>query len=238
MVFTCAVFMELVSGAYSVDILQPNKRRIKNVDDMNFIPLKNRFLEGMQKLLVVDNFDSFTYNLIHLVEMIGVDFEVRRNSNLGQLDLDLFSHLIIGPGPGLPSESGDLMKLLDSWPISKPILGVCLGMQAMLQREGGELQNLSPVFHGAQSDVFQRKIGVGIFKELPQSFKVGRYHSWGFSAKAVPNSYQTIVTDAEDLVMAVKHTGLDWYGVQFHPESIMTEHGLKLLTAFVQTKSQ
>jgi anthranilate synthase component II len=195
-------------------------------------------MDNKQKLLVVDNFDSFTYNLIHMVEMIGVDFEVHRNSHLLQLDLLQYSHLLIGPGPGVPIDSGELMPLLNSWPINKPILGVCLGMQAILQRDGAKMENLSPVQHGAQTEVRQQKNGQGIFKELPERFKVGRYHSWGFATDSIPNTYNTIVMDLEDLVLAVKHTECDWYGVQFHPESIMTEYGLELLTAFVQTKSQ
>ena len=182
-------------------------------------------------ILVVDNFDSFTFNLVHLIEKIDETHFVCRNDELSELDLTAFTHLLIGPGPGLPNEAGQLMEIISRWEETKPLLGICLGMQAMLEREGGEIQNLHPVHHGSQETVHVINSNV-IFEGIPNKFQAGRYHSWAFCKDNVPSTYNIIAEDDSGIVMTVEHKSIPWYGIQFHPESIMTEFGLEMMRNF------
>jgi len=187
------------------------------------------------QILVIDNFDSFTYNLVHLIEALDCKFRVVRNDELDQLKTDEFTHLIIGPGPGLPATSGQLMKFLHSWPESKPILGICLGMQAILEQDGGEIENLPVVFHGAQDLVYCIDESA-LFEGISKNFKAGRYHSWGFRTSSIPDQYRIIADDSNNLTLAIEHKDRPWFGVQFHPESIMTEFGMEIMRNFLVTE--
>ncbi len=188
-------------------------------------------------VLVIDNYDSFTYNLLHLLEGMDVSFHVVQNDQLAQIESSDFSHLLICPGPGLPEESGQLLAFLDKWPEHKPVLGVCLGMQALLISAGGHMTNLLPVYHGAREHLFVQDHS-DLFLGLPDHFKVGRYHSWGFYQAGMPEHYSVTATDSEGIVMAVTHSEWPWFGVQFHPESIITQFGRELLTNFLESNQR
>ncbi len=189
-------------------------------------------MNGPIKILVIDNFDSFTFNLVHLIESLDYSYEVHRNDVLSTLTPDEYSHLLIGPGPGLPKTSGSLMAFLNSWPKNKPVLGVCLGMQALLDMEGAEIKNLETVFHGACDKVSILKSSRW-FINVNENFNAGRYHSWGYFREDIPPNYSVVAMDDSDIVMAVEHKSQPWFGVQYHPESIMTEFSDVFLRNFV-----
>ncbi len=187
------------------------------------------------KILVIDNYDSFTFNLVHLIESLGVSFEVCRNDKLLSIPSQDYSHLLIGPGPGLPDSSGELMTFLKLWPHDKPLLGVCLGMQALLTLEEVQIRNLVKVYHGACEPVHVLKSSKWM-RGIPSAFKAGRYHSWGFLTEDIPSNYAIVAEDAEKSVMAMEHIVYPWFGVQYHPESIMTEFGDLLIRNFIATR--
>ncbi len=182
----------------------------------------------MPSIFIIDNYDSFTYNLVHLVEQLEVEYSVKRNDDFELPDVERFSHILIGPGPGLPSESGKLMDTIETYGEAKPILGVCLGMQGLLESAGGKMTNMKTVQHGAMSVLAVQRPS-RLFKSLPDQIKVGRYHSWAFEEENVPSSYQVTAQAEDGLIMAVEHRQKPLIGVQFHPESIMTEFGLDML---------
>lgn len=159
---------------------------------------------------------------------------VRRNDAFELDELEHFSHIIIGPGPGLPQESGLVMDAVHRCAASKSILGICLGMQALLIADGSEMMNLSSVKHGAQ-DQIDVSPSSALFKGIPEKIIVGRYHSWAFNADVITDNYRVTAQSAEGYVMAVEHKTLSLFGVQFHPESIMTEHGLTMLENWLRT---
>lgn len=199
-----------------------------------FVSFKNRFLPLIlftMHILVIDNYDSFTYNLIHMLDALDLEYSVRQNDSIVMDELDQYSHLLISPGPGIPKEAGQLIDVLNHWPKDKPMLGVCLGMQAMLTLEGGKLRNLTPVHHGSRKEMIALDQS-DLFFGLPEQFAVGRYHSWGFYKDGVPSTYTMTATDDDQLVMAVTHIERPWFGVQFHPESIMTAFGMEILKNF------
>lgn len=179
-------------------------------------------------IFVIDNYDSFTYNLIHLLEQLPVSLTVRRNDAFEVDEVEEASHVLISPGPGLPKDAGHTMKVIDSYKDSKSVLGVCLGMQAMLEHSGVELRNLPIVQHGA-NDLIECEPESRLFRNLPARFHAGRYHSWGFLPEEIPAEYRVTAKSEDGYVMAVEHVSLPLMGVQFHPESIMTEHGLEML---------
>jgi len=180
------------------------------------------------RVLVIDNYDSFTYNLVHLVEQITDQCTVVRNDAFDLSDIVPFSHIIIGPGPGLPQESGKVMELIMQYSASKSILGICLGMQALLVSDGSEMLNLSSVKHGAQDEITLCQPSK-IFSGIPKKIMVGRYHSWAFKSDVITQNYRVSAFSDEGYVMAVEHKTLPLFGIQFHPESIMTEHGLLMI---------
>lgn len=192
--------------------------------------------EGI-KLLLIDNFDSFTYNLVHLIEGLGVKCNVVRNDELNELETSDYSHLIIGPGPGLPADSNGLSAFMHRWRPDKPMLGVCLGMQVMLEDQGRRMININPVHHGSQDKIKQIKPS-RLFKGIDESIRVGRYHSWGFNFESDYDPYTIVAVDDSNLVMAVEHQLNPWFGLQFHPESIMTQNGKEIIQNFLQTKNQ
>jgi anthranilate synthase component 2 len=186
------------------------------------------------KILVFDNYDSFTYNLVHLVEKItDAKVDVIRNDQLAIKEAEGYDKIILSPGPGIPAEAGLLLPLIKKYASSKSILGVCLGHQAIGEALGGKLLQLETVFHGVSTAVMQEKDPGFLFHDLPSQFKVGRYHSWVIDEKELPEELIITARDEQGHIMAIRHKTFDLSGVQFHPESIMTEYGEKLLRNFI-----
>ena len=185
-----------------------------------------------KRVAVVDNYDSFTYNLVHLLEQFDVPLDVFRNDQLDWNALDSASHILLGPGPGLPNESGELLEVVQRYLASKSILGVCLGMQALLEEDGMVMTNMPTVQHGMadQINILQAE---GIFRGLPSQVIVGRYHSWAFEPNQNMPHYQITALGSDGFIMAVQHSSLPVYGVQFHPESIMTSHGKSMIENWI-----
>lgn len=182
------------------------------------------------KLLVFDNYDSFTYNLVHIAEKIlDHEVDVCRNDRVGLDDIRQYDRIILSPGPGLPSESGILLPLIKEFAPSVPILGVCLGHQAIAESFGGSLENLRDVFHGISSPIRVLDRNEPLFEGLPDEFMAGRYHSWIVSRSGLPSCLKITAEDEEGNIMALRHTDYDICSVQFHPESIMSTEGERML---------
>lgn len=182
------------------------------------------------KILVFDNYDSFTYNLVHLVEKIThAKVEVFRNDELPMEKVKGYDKIILSPGPGIPSEAGMLLPLIKEYAATKSILGVCLGHQAIGEAFGGTLVNLSTVYHGVATPVTikseKSNVKSVLFTDLPDEFEVGRYHSWVVSDDKFPDELEITARDANDYIMALQHRTFDVQGVQFHPESVLTPMG-------------
>jgi anthranilate synthase component 2 len=177
------------------------------------------------KLLILDNYDSFTYNLVHLVEKVSdISFEVRRNDEIPLAYVNQFDKVLLSPGPGLPSEAGILKEVISVYKNSKSILGICLGQQAIGEVFGGKLKNLDEVYHGVATDI-ELTIMDPVFTTCPSHFKVGRYHSWVIDPVGFPEELEITAKDNKGNIMAIRHKSLDIKGVQFHPESVLSEHG-------------
>jgi anthranilate synthase component 2 len=177
------------------------------------------------KILVFDNYDSFTYNLVHLVEKItNQKVTVVRNDQITLEEVAEFDKIILSPGPGIPSEAGLLLPLIKQYAASKSILGVCLGHQAIGEAFGATLENLTTVYHGVATPIKIDNTNY-LFNGLEDSVEVGRYHSWVIASKDLPNELKVTATDENGLIMAIEHTVYDVCGVQFHPESVLTPSG-------------
>jgi anthranilate synthase component 2 len=182
------------------------------------------------KIMVLDNYDSFTYNLVHILkEITGGTVDVHRNDTISVEDAGMYDKIIISPGPGVPDEAGITKELIGRYGSSKSILGVCLGCQAIAETFGGSLINLDKVYHGVKSDIKVLDKSDNIFNELPERFEAGRYHSWVVNSKDLPSCLKVTATDDEGMIMALAHKEYDVKGVQFHPESVMTPNGKKIL---------
>lgn len=188
------------------------------------------------KILVIDNYDSFTYNLVHLINECGYEATVWRNDKFVLKDVDQFDKIILSPGPGIPSEAGLLLDVIRSYADSKSILGVCLGMQAIAEVFGGELYNLSRPVHGRATTMHLVDPKEILFLDCPEEFKVGRYHSWAVKNEGIPASIAITALDQDQVIMALRHKDLDVRGVQFHPESVLTEHGKKMIKNWLMEK--
>ena len=184
------------------------------------------------KLLILDNYDSFTYNIVHAVRELGVEPTVRRNDRITLDEVDAFDKIIISPGPGVPSEAGILPQLLERYAESKPILGVCLGHQAIGERFGARLRNLPQVYHGIRSTI-TITVPDYIFAGLPEHLEVGRYHSWVVDSKGLPDCLEVTAVSPDGEIMAMRHRTLDVRGVQFHPESVLTSQGLTIIKNWI-----
>jgi anthranilate synthase component 2 len=179
----------------------------------------------MKKLLILDNYDSFTYNLVHLIEKISdLSFDVIRNDKILIETVANYDKILLSPGPGLPSEAGIMPRLIKQYGASKSILGVCLGLQAIAEAYEGTLENLTTVYHGLSTPIHVISEDL-IFNHCPKKFTVGRYHSWVVNPKTLPTELQITSVDEQGNIMALKHKTHDVRGVQFHPESILSEHG-------------
>ncbi len=178
------------------------------------------------RILVLDNYDSFTYNLVHLVENItGLKPDVYRNDCISLESVVEYDKIILSPGPGIPSEAGLLLQVIKKYASSKSILGVCLGHQAIAEAFGGTLENLSTVFHGVDSNCTIVNGSNPLFKFLPETFKIGHYHSWVVSDKGFPDVLEITARNEQGYIMALQHKEYDLIGVQFHPESVLTPQG-------------
>ena len=180
------------------------------------------------KIVIIDNYDSFTYNLSHLVKELGAEVTVVRNDQFKLADLEPFSKIILSPGPGIPSEAGLLLDVIKTYAGKKPILGVCLGHQAIGESFGGKLENLSDVFHGVATPC--RIIADDpIFSGIERTITIGRYHSWVVSNEGLPDCLEVTAVSDEGQIMALRHRELNVRGIQFHPESVLTPDGRKML---------
>ena len=184
----------------------------------------------MMKILVFDNYDSFTYNLVHLVEKIlPVKVDVYRNDQIPLEKIKEYDKIILSPGPGVPSEAGLLLPLIKEYASSKSILGVCLGHQAIGEAFGGVLVNLSKVYHGVATSCKITNGSSELFNGLPAEIEIGRYHSWIISKEDFPDDLEITAEDESGYIMALQHKKYDVQGVQFHPESVLTPQGEAIL---------
>lgn len=179
------------------------------------------------KILVLDNYDSFTYNLVYIIRQLGYEMDIYRNNKINLSEIDVYDKILLSPGPGIPSEAGIMPELLKKYAGSKDILGICLGHQAIGEVFGGDLINLSAVVHGLASEVtVQEDL---LFQGLPKQFKIGRYHSWVINEQTLSPDLEVIARTSDGQIMGVRHNKLKVRGLQFHPESILTEHGVQLI---------
>jgi anthranilate synthase component 2 len=191
---------------------------------------------GGKDILIIDNYDSFTYNLLHLVNELGLNCTVWRNDQFNIEDVDAFDQIILSPGPGIPSEAGLLLEVIEKYSPTKSIFGVCLGQQAIAEVFGGKLYNLKQPMHGIATPIKVTDEKEKLFLGLPQSFKVGRYHSWVVDEKAIPDTLTiTAIDEADNSIMALRHKEYDVRGVQFHPESILTEFGKEMMANWISS---
>lgn len=187
------------------------------------------------KILVFDNYDSFTYNLVHLVEKItGEKVDVYRNDQIALADVAAYDKIILSPGPGIPEEAGLLLPLIKEYAATKSILGVCLGHQAIAEAFGGSLINLNTVYHGVATPIrvsHPERVTHpnGLLNNLPETIEVGRYHSWIVNEKDFPGELEITARDENGYIMALQHKDFDVQGVQFHPESVLTPDGEQIL---------
>lgn len=184
------------------------------------------------KIVIIDNYDSFTYNLSHLIKEIGAEVTVIRNDQFTLNQLEPFDKIVLSPGPGIPSEAGLLLDVIKTYKGRKPILGVCLGHQAIGEVFGGTLENLSDVFHGVATEGTQFSNDY-IFDSLSKRITMGRYHSWVVSREQFPECLEITAMSDEGQIMALKHRQYDIHGIQFHPESVLTPMGKTIVQNFL-----
>ncbi|MCU0447525.1 MAG: aminodeoxychorismate/anthranilate synthase component II [Microscillaceae bacterium] len=181
------------------------------------------------KILVLDNYDSFVYNLVHILRNLGCDLEVYRNDKIPLENVDKYDKILLSPGPGIPEEAGIMLDLIKKYAPTKSILGVCLGHQAIGEAFGATLLNLPEVLHGISSEASVVDDADRLFAGLPKKFKIGHYHSWAVARHTVDKPLKITALDSEGNVMALSHTEYDVKGVQFHPESVLTENGIQII---------
>jgi len=196
----------------------------------------------VKRLLVLDNYDSFTYNLVHLVEQIlNEKVDVYRNDEISLEEVGNYEKILLSPGPGIPVEAGILLPLIKQYASTKSIFGVCLGHQAIGEAFGGKLINLSSVYHGVATDIFLNEVNIGSafdndwFKGMDQILNVGRYHSWVVDQVGFPSSLEITSSDESGMIMSLRHKEYDVQGVQFHPESVLTPMGEKMIRNWLKT---
>ena len=190
------------------------------------------------KILVFDNYDSFTYNLVQIIEqIIGEKVDVFRNDQIPLEDIEKYDKIILSPGPGIPEEAGILLELIKKYAPTKSIFGVCLGQQAIAEAFGGSLINLSEIYHGVATESNQIKEH-SIFKNLPKTLEVGRYHSWAVNPENFPEELEITSIDNNGMIMSLKHKTYDVHAVQYHPESILTPNGREILENFLKSDAE
>lgn len=192
--------------------------------------LLTHFLQIHQmRILVLDNYDSFTYNLVYILRELHDDVEVHRNDKISLDEVAQYDKILLSPGPGIPSEAGIMQDLIRTYAPTKSIMGVCLGHQGIGEVFGATLNNMSDVLHGISDKAIVTDPSEPLFQGLPSSFQVGRYHSWTVVGATVPDTMTITAVDENGEVMALHHNTYDVRGVQFHPESVLTEHGKQML---------
>ncbi len=193
----------------------------------------------MKKILVIDNFDSFTYNLVQLLREVGdVQVNVVRNNAIPAALHEKYDMLLLSPGPGIPEEAGELLQVIADYAHKMPILGVCLGHQALAVAFGGSLQNLSEVYHGVASTIEVIAQAEPLFAQVAPLFEAGRYHSWVVDPRSLPACMLVTATAPDGAIMAMRHRTLPLQGLQFHPESILTPTGRQILSNWVLSSGQ
>ena len=188
---------------------------------------------NMKNILVIDNYDSFTYNLVHYLEDLNCNVSVLRNDEFDIEEVAKFDKILLSPGPGLPSDAGLLKEVIQKYAASKSILGVCLGQQAIGEVFGGKLTNLEKVYHGVSSKIQITVNDESLFKDLENEIEVGRYHSWVISKENFPDDLEITSIDENGEIMSIRHKFYDVKGVQYHPESILTPNGKKILQNWI-----
>ena len=190
------------------------------------------------KILILDNYDSFTYNLVHMVEKITGNFpSVFRNNEITVEEVNYYDMIMLSPGPGIPDEAGILKAVIKRYAGIKPIFGVCLGLQAITEVFGGKIINLEDVFHGVATEMIVTDPSATIFKEVSKNFLAARYHSWAATDEGFPQELKVTARDEEGLIQAIEHSIFPISAVQFHPESILTDVGEQLVTNFINANS-
>lgn len=188
----------------------------------------------MKKVLIIDNYDSFTYNLVHYLEDLGCEVTVKRNDQLVLTDVKPFDKILLSPGPGIPDEAGLLKSIIKEFGASKSILGVCLGQQAIGEVYGGNIINLDTVYHGVSTNAHISVDDEQLFAGLEKTIEVGRYHSWVVDPN-LPEELEATSFDKNGQVMSLRHKNYDVKGVQFHPESVLTPKGKQILKNWINT---
>lgn len=184
----------------------------------------------MRKILVIDNYDSFVYNLVHYIGNLTNDrLDVFRNDEISLDDVKNYDKILLSPGPGIPIEAGICLDLIRTYAPTKSIFGVCLGQQAIAEAFGGALINLDKVYHGIATPIRVLTPGDPLYKKVPEVFEVGRYHSWVVSNKNFPSELIVTARDENDMIMGISHKKYDVRGVQYHPESVLTQHGYQII---------
>lgn len=186
------------------------------------------------KVLVIDNYDSFTYNLVHYLEDLNCEVTVKRNDRLSIEEVDNYQKIVLSPGPGIPDEAGLLKEIIKTYAPTKSILGVCLGQQAIAEVFGGTLINLKEVYHGVATPVKIIVDDEQLFSHMESSIEVGRYHSWVVNPN-LPEVLESTSIDDNGQIMSLRHRFYDVKGVQYHPESILTPHGKQLLENWIKS---
>lgn len=187
------------------------------------------------KILVFDNYDSFTYNLVQMIEQImGEKVEVFRNDQIDLAEIEKYDKIVLSPGPGIPSEAGILLELIKKYAPTKSILGVCLGQQAIAEAFGGSLINLTEIYHGVATTAQTIKKEAMLLRDLPQNLEVGRYHSWAVNPEDFPEELEITSVDENGMIMSLQHKTYDVHAVQYHPESILTPDGRKIIENFLK----
>lgn len=189
----------------------------------------------MKRILVIDNYDSFVYNLVHYLEELDCEVTVKRNNKLHLEEVADYDKILLSPGPGIPDEAGLLKEIIKTYASSKPILGVCLGQQAIGEVFGGSILNLDQVFHGIGTNIQVIVDNELLFKDLPKQLEVGRYHSWVVAHDDLPAELEITAVDETGQIMALRHRVFDVRGVQFHPESVLTPTGKTMIKNWVNS---
>lgn len=189
----------------------------------------------MKKILVIDNYDSFTFNLVHYIEKItGVYPTVFRNDEIALEEVSLYEKILLSPGPGVPSDAGICIDLIKQYATTKSILGICLGHQAIGEAFGSKLLNLTSVYHGVATPIMIVDNNDPLFLNIPSSIIGGRYHSWVVSGDNLPDCLKITCNDESGIIMGLSHKTYDVRGLQFHPESVLTEHGMDIISNWIK----
>ncbi len=196
-------------------------------------PKTNKMNVNKKKILVIDNYDSFVYNLVHYLEEFDTEVTVKRNDQIDLEEIEAFDKILLSPGPGIPSEAGKLMEIIEKFSPTKSIFGVCLGQQAIGEVFGGKLENLDQVYHGVSTYAIVKANNESLFQNVPSHFEIGRYHSWVVSNEHFPEELEITSVDENGQIMSLRHRKYDVKGVQFHPESILTPNGKKIIENWI-----